>query len=281
MQGRPRADGARCPGSIAKPFPLAMSVEYIPAAMASTLTTADVGGSALRAPVSSARWQQRLFFTAIPIAMAVAVFVGFAPTYYLKTAYRTPALAPLFHLHGFLFSLWIVLLVAQPALVAARRINLHRRLGIVGGVLAAAMVPTALAVAVDMARRGAAPPGVPPLSFLAVPLATVIVFPALIGAALAWRRQPEMHKRLMLIGTLELVPAGVARWPGLITAGPLAYFGLTDLFLVAIVLFDVATRGRPHPATIWGGLFLVASQVLRIVISGTGPWLAFAGWLIG
>ena len=126
--------------------------------------------------------------------MAVAVFVGFAPTYYLKTAYGTAALSPLYHVHGFLFSLWMVLLIAQAALVAARRINLHRRLGIVGGVLATVMVPTALAVAIDLGRRGAAPPGVPPLSFLAVPLATVIVFPALVGAALAWRRQPETHK---------------------------------------------------------------------------------------
>ena len=257
-----------------------MPVEYTPAAMASTLTTADVGRSVLRAPVSSARWRERSFFTGIPIAMAVAVFVGFSPTYFLKTAYGTPALAPLYHFHGFLFSLWMVLLVAQPAFVAARRITLHRRLGKVGGALAAVMVLTALAVAIDMGRRGAAPPGVPVLSFLAVPLATVIVFPALIGAALAWRRQPETHKRLMLIGTLELVPAGIGRWPGLATAGPFAYFGLTDLFLVAIVLFDLATRGRPQPATIWGGMFLVGSQVLRIVISGTGPWLAFAGWLI-
>jgi hypothetical protein len=258
-----------------------MPVEYTPAAMASTLTTADVGGSVRRTPVNAARWHQRLFFTGMPIAMTVAVFVGFAPTYYLKTAYGTPALKPLYHLHGLLFSLWMALLVAQPALVAARRINVHRRLGAVGGVLAAVMVFTALAVAVEAGRRGAAPPGVPPLSFLAVPLATVIVFPALIGAALAFRRQPEMHKRLMLIGTLELLPAGIARWPGLASGGPLAYFGLTDLFLIAIVLFDLATRGRPHPATIWGGLFLVASQVLRLVISGTGPWLAFASWLVG
>ena len=245
--------------------------------MASTLTTAGVRS----APVSSARWQQRVFFTSMPVAMAVAVFVGFAPTYYLKTAYGTPALTPLYHLHGLLFSLWMALIVAQPALVAARRISLHRRLGSVGGVLAAAMVLTALAVAIDLGRRGAAPPGVPPLSFLAVPLATVLVFPALIGAALAWRRHPETHKRLMLIGTLELVPAGIARWPGLAAVGPLAYFGITDLFLVAMLLFDLATRGRPHPATLWGGLFLVASQVLRLVISSTGPWLAFAGWLVG
>jgi hypothetical protein len=192
--------------------------------MSSKLMTADVAGRASRSPVGSARWHQRLFFTGIPIAMAAAVFVGFAPTYYLKTASGTPALAPLYHLHGLLFSLWMVLLVAQPALVAARRINLHRRLGAVGGVLAAVMVPTALAVALDQGRRGAAPPGVPPLSFLAVSLAAVIVFPVLIGAALLWRRQPEMHKRLILIGTLELVTPGVGRWPGLATAGPLAFF---------------------------------------------------------
>lgn len=249
--------------------------------MASTLTTADVSDRVRTAPVNSRRWRQRVFFMGMPIAMTVAVFVGFAPTYYLKAAYGTPALTPLYHLHGLLFSLWMALLVAQPALVAARRIDLHRRLGAIGGVLAGVMALTALAVAIDLGRRGAAPPGVPPLSFLAVPLATVIVFPALIGAALAWRRQPEMHKRLMLIATLELVPAGIARWPGLAAGGPLAYFGLTDLFLIAMLLFDVATRGRPHPATTWGGLFLIASQVLRIVISGTGPWLAFAGWLVG
>ena len=267
--------------AIATRFQGDASWSTLPHSMASPLTTADVRGSVRRAPVNSARWQQRVFFTSMPVAMAVAVFVGFAPTYYLKTTYGTPALTPLYHFHGLLFSLWMVLLIAQPALVATRRINLHRRLGTAGGVLAAVMVLTALAVAVDLGRRGAAPPGVPPLSFLAVPLATVIVFPALIGAALAWRHQPEMHKRLMLIGTLELVPAGIARWPGLAAGGPLAYFGLTDLFLIAMLLFDFATRGRPHPATIWGGLFLVASQVLRIVISGTGPWLAFAGWLVG
>jgi hypothetical protein len=92
--------GARCFGS--------MSTH---AAMASRLTTVDVDGSVSRALVGSARWRQRLFFTGFPIATAVAVFVGFAPTYYLKTAYGTPALAPLYHFHGFLFSLWMVLLV--------------------------------------------------------------------------------------------------------------------------------------------------------------------------
>jgi hypothetical protein len=242
--------------------------------MATTLTTVRQGVSP--ATFALGRWRrERLFFTAMPILMTVAVFVGFAPTYYLKAVYGTPPLSLLHQIHGFLFSLWMVLLITQPALVAARRTDLHRRIGVVGAILAGLMVPMAYAVAIDMGRRGAAPPGVPPLAFL-----TVVVFPALIGAAVVWRRQPDAHKRLMLIGTLELVPAGIARWPGLATAGPIAYFGLTDLFLVAIAAFDFATRGRLHRATVWGGLFLVASQVLRILVSGTDAWLAFAAWLV-
>jgi hypothetical protein len=248
--------------------------------MATTVTTADLGGRVSTTPVASARQRQRLFYTALPIGMAVLVFVGFAPTYYLKTVYGTPALAPLYHLHGLLFTLWMALIVGQPALVAVRKVSLHRRIGTFGGILAAAMVPTALAVAVDLGRRGAAPPGVPPLSFLAIPLATVVVFPVLVGSALFWRRQPETHKRLMLIATLELIPAGIARWAVFAPFGPLAYFGIADLFVVAMAIFDTVTRGRPHPATVWGGLFLIGSQVARIAISGTEPWLAFAGWLV-
>ena len=225
--------------------------------------------------------RRRIFYTGLPIAMALVVIVGFAPTYYLKTAFGTPPLSPIYHVHGLLFSLWLVFIVVQPALVAARRVNLHRTLGVAGGVVAALMMPAALAVSLDLGRRGTAPQGIAPLSFLIVPLATLVVFPALIGAAFWWRRSPEIHKRLMLIGTLELVPAGFGRWPGLTSAGPVGFFGLADLFVLAMVAFDVATRGRPHRATVWGGLFLIASQVGRVVISGTGPWLAFAGWLVG
>ena len=58
---------------------------------------------------------------------------------------------------------------------------------------------------------------------------------------------------------MELVTAGVARIPG---AGSMPlFFVLTDAGLVAILLYDVITRGRPHAATVWGGLFLIAIAV--------------------
>ena len=221
------------------------------------------------------RWQtQRVFFTGLSLLMVLAVFVGFSRTYYLKGLYGAPALPALFHVHGLLFTSWMVFLVVQTGLVASRRTATHRRLGVAGGVLALAMTAAAMTMTIDLARRSAAASTDVGLAFTIVPFFTVIVFPVLVGSALFYRRQPEVHKRLMLIATLELVTAGVARIPG---AGSMPLFlVLTDAGLLAILAYDVITRRRPHPATIWGGLFLIATQIVRTTAGATAAWIAFA-----
>jgi hypothetical protein len=230
---------------------------------------------------AQARSQSRLFFTLLPAAMFVAVIVGFAPTYYLKAAFGTPALPVLYHLHGAAFTLWMLLLVLQPALVASGRTPLHRKIGVAGGALAAAMAVLAYLVAIDLARRGGGAAGVPPAGFLAITLSSVVIFPAFVGAALWWRRFPATHKRLMMIATMELLPAGVGRWPGVADLGPPGFFGGADLALVALLVYDRVTLGRFHRATVWGGAILVASQVARVMLAFNEGWQAFARSLIG
>jgi hypothetical protein len=61
--------------------------------------------------------------------------------------------------------------------------------------------------------------------------------------------------------------------------GPLAFFGLTNMFIVAGVIYDYATRGRVHRAYIYGGLLIVVSQPLRLIIAGTDTWMRFAQFL--
>jgi hypothetical protein len=87
------------------------------------------------------------------------------------------------------------------------------------------------------------------------------------------------------LATLELVTAAVGRLPGIfIPLGPIALgvgglFVVTDLSIVAIAVYDWRSRGRIHPATLWGGGFLIASQLLRGIIGTTAWWAAFTGWL--
>jgi hypothetical protein len=231
-------------------------------------------------PHRSLASSDRRFFLTISIVIALVVFAGFAPTYYLRGYYQTEPLPSVFAIHGAVFSAWVVLFVVQAALVSACRTDIHRKLGVVGGLLAALMVVMGYQAAIAAARRGFSTPGLPPpLVFLAVPIFDLVVFPALVGSALWYRRNPAAHKRLMLLAMLAVITAAIARLPGVLPFGPPAFFGLTDLFLIAGMAWDKWTRGRVHPAYIWGGLFLVLSQPLRLVVSGTDTWMRIATWL--
>ena len=253
--------------------------------MSTSAVAADA--PAVAAPRAADAWRRdRRFFTGMAVAAMLTVLAGFAPSYYLKTVLGRPGisgmqtLSPLLHLHGLVFTTWIVLFLVQTRLVATRRIALHRRLGVAAVVVAALMVVVGFAAAVDAARRGSTPPGgPPPLVFLAVPMADLAIFSTLVVAGVWFRRRAEVHKRLMLTSTISILTPAIARLPGVIAGGPLTFFALTDLFVVACLVYDKVTRGRVHPAFWWGGGLLLASQIGRLAISGTGAWLALATWL--
>lgn len=228
--------------------------------------------------------RERTFFAGIAVAVALTVFVGFAPTFYLHSALASSnTLTTSLIVHGVAFTAWIVLLVVQTSLIAARRVQMHRALGYAGAVLGAVIVLVGGFVTIDRAKHGLfVPPeeGVPVEVFLTVPLASLVVFPVLLGAAVYLRRQAAAHKRLMLIATFELMTAAVGRWPVIAAWGVVGAFCVTDLFLAAIAIHDYSTLKRIHPATLWGGSFLLVSQVLRLAIGGTAAWITFAHGLI-
>lgn len=234
-------------------------------------------------PAIIRRRRERWFYIGMSIALVITVFAGFAPTYYLRPYFNTAPLMPLLHLHGFVFTSWLVLFVTQTTLVAAHRTDIHRRLGVAGGMIAVLMVLLGVTTALVRANQGATPlPGISPLSFLVVPLGDMFVFPILVGAGFYFRRRPDVHKRLMLLATISILAAAIARLPfAIMRAGPPAFFGLTDVFVLACVLYDLVTLRRIHRATALAGLFIVASQPLRLMLGGTHAWLSFAAWLVG
>ncbi|MEZ0334716.1 MAG: hypothetical protein ACAI18_11960, partial [Gemmatimonadales bacterium] len=224
--------------------------------------------------VAGTRQGTRRFYVGLAIAVLITVFLGFSRSYFLKAYFGTPELSLHVHIHGLVFTSWVLLFLAQTTLVATDRTDLHSKLGVGGAVLAALLLIVGTTTAVLRVKGGGSSPipGVPPLSFLAVPLFDMVVFAILISAGLVLRDRPDTHKRLMTLATIALMSAPIARIPGVLRAGPPGFFGLTDLFIVAMLVYDLATRRKVHPATIWGGLVIVASQPLRLMISGTRAW---------
>lgn len=220
------------------------------------------------------------------LVMLATVIAGFSRSFFLRPwfpEHPSPAEA-IFYWHGAVFTAWYLLLVVQPALIATGRVATHRSLGRVGAVLAALMVVLGCYVALIAAGRPGGFTGVPvpPLAFLTIPFLDMAVFAILVALAVVKRNVAQTHKRLMLLASIGPVTAAVARLPFdfIMAAGPPAFFGLTDLFVLALVVRDLATRRRLHPATLWGGLFLIGSQPLRLVISGTDGWRRFAEWAV-
>ena len=225
--------------------------------------------------------RERLFYIGMVVAIVITVFAGFSRTFFLRPYFQTQPLIPLLILHGVVFSSWIVLLVTQTTLVATKRTRTHMRLGIAGGLLATLMIVIGTVTAIVRAKGPSPVPGVNPLSFLTIPLGDMLVFATLVGMAFYFRHRADMHKRLMLLATIAILPAAVARLPFAFIQqyGPLAFFGLSDLFIVPCLIYDIVTRRRPHRATVLGGALIVISHPLRLVIGNTHAWLAFATWL--
>src|SRR6185369_15127963 len=76
------------------------------------------------------------FYLLISAALVAFVLVGFAKTFYLRIFSDPPTLTVLLHLHAVVFTVWLGLFLTQAGLVAAHRVDLHRKLGITSAAFA-------------------------------------------------------------------------------------------------------------------------------------------------
>lgn len=218
------------------------------------------------------------FFSGMSLLLLATVFVDFAPTYYMAGVFHAPLPSLIIHLHGAAFSCWILLLVAQTSLVSAGRVDIHRRLGIAGFLLACLMVILGVMAATDTLMRNASPPGRDPRSFYIVPMTDMVVFATLIFFAFRARSKPAEHKRLILVATIGLSIAAIARWP-LVHRNPGEAALLSYVFLIFMVAYDLWSTHKVHRATIWAGALLVLVQQIRPYLGHTAAWHSLAGWV--
>jgi uncharacterized membrane protein YozB (DUF420 family) len=232
-------------------------------------TVASVSSGASSKGRSGPRSGGHVFYVAMTIVSCLVVLVGFGPTYYFKSIMTSPSLPMLTHVHGAVFTMWLLLLGIQTTLVARHRTDIHRRLGPFGGVLAIAMIVLGLMMATVRARRGDIGGFKDPETLFAFEFGELVVFAILVAAALYQRRQPEAHKRLMLTATVSLLIAALGRWP--VVGGPRALLPFVVLLLVGPI-YDRVALGRIHRAYLWAVPFVIVAVPVRIVFGSTAIW---------
>lgn len=242
---------------------------------------------------SAASPAERRFFAAMTVLFMGAVVLGFGRTFFFKPWFpQAQELAPaerFFLFHGIAAAAWFALLIVQSTLIAAGNVRRHRQLGQYGVALAALIVLLGIIGGLIAAGRPGGFVGVPvpPLQFLIVPVASIGLFALLVALAVARRSDPQSHKRFMLLASIAMLEAAVARWPveGMALPSPVPGLGVwelvTCLFLVPIVVWDLASRGRVHAVTLWGGLALVGVLLVRMPLASTDAWQGFARWAVG
>ncbi len=238
----------------------------------------------------------RRFFFWIAISCATIAVFGFMPTYWIQLPSNTFTGSPLLHIHAALNTAWVLFLILQAWQVSKGRIGSHRYWGLCGIALATAVVVVGYVTAiVSLEERLTRGEGDAARAFLSTPFFAMTLFALFTAAAIACTGRPEWHKRLMIAGTISLIDAAAARFaflmavgygpglrPGVVALPPEAMPTIVGLLLqllvIAGMIYDKRTRGSVHPAWIVVLIVSVATLILKVPLSHTAGWYAFADW---
>lgn len=249
------------------------------------------------AAIMSRHRVERWFYINVALFVIFVNVIGFAPALLEPSGRKVPLpLTPVVAAHGIVSTAFLLLFLAQTTLVATGRRDIHRRLGIAGGVLALALVVLGCLTVIENARRGfdlsgdlsffpPPPPGVTLESAIMSALPFPLTFGILVGAAFCWRHRPEIHKRLMLLAVIGLVGTPIlhmiGHWPALqpwfIVIVPVSAAAL----LSVSAAYDWVMRRRIHHVSIWVPIVLFVFQTgFFPVIVPTAAWQSLTAWLL-
>ena len=227
------------------------------------------------------RTPERFFFGFMAILLCVVVFIGFSPTYFRAGLIHAPLASPILHVHGAVFTLWMLLFLTQSALISARRVAWHRTLGTIAFCLPPIMVTLGTIAGIDALHRGVHIGPLDPATSFAIPAIGIVLFTVLIWRSWATRRRPDVHKRLILLATMSLCEAAFGRFPWHRIGMPPAAGAVAGIGILVVLLltYDLISLHRIHRATMWAAPLTFAVSAFSVPIGMTPLWHHFAAFI--
>jgi hypothetical protein len=213
------------------------------------------------------RWFVGYFLSGVIVA--AIMFAGFAKNFYLRAWIGTRPITVMVHVHGLVMTAWILLFLTQALLIAKRRTDLHRKLGIAGAFLAVVVVALGIyTISNSILRQN---PDANPQSFALLYVAfdglSLLLFGGLVLAALRRRLRPQIHKRLMLMALVSLLPPAFGRFVAYCTRVGVfeIVLGLMCATVSSCIVIDTVRHRRLHPTLVWSGALVIAVNILTLV----------------
>lgn len=224
----------------------------------------------------------RYFYLGMSLVIALLVVWGFSHTVDKSLFHANPPRPLLLWIHGAAFSTWVVFFIAQSALVRARKVRVHRFLGWFGAGLATLMVVLGCTITVVMTRfdllvlhqKDAG-------TFISVPFCDMILFGALVGLAICWRKKPDYHRRLLFVATCQLMDAAFGRVDFVFNHN--LFYPALDFLIVLGMARDWWVDGRVHKVYLYSLPVLMVMQAIAVYVWRANPvwWQATTHAILG
>jgi hypothetical protein len=212
------------------------------------------------------------------LLIAGIVAWGFWETYYSR-AFTRADLPAIVHVHAGVFSIWVLVLLAQAAVVVAGNVRLHRQIGNVGMVYGTLVFSVGLLVSVGapaLRVRAAFYPLEVGGVIALYNLTDMLLFGAFLALAFAYRNRPELHKRWIIAATAALCGAALGR---VVPGNTPQYLLLWLSPLLAMIAVDLAMRRRVHWIPVISGALLVVA-FFKVPLYSAPIWRDVGGALL-
>jgi hypothetical protein len=227
------------------------------------------------------------FYAGMAWLLVVVAVAGFAPRSLAIVSGTMPIPPLVVHLHAAVMASWVALLAVQATLSLAGRMDLHRKWGLASLAVGPLVLIMLVAVSIIRQNDAAGTPAAPVVNnILFVQMRSIVLFPTFFIWALRTRRtDPQTHKRMMLLATLMLLDAAIARMSWLphnqFPTHYLAVHLYLLLLLVPLLLHDLIRFRRIHRAWVWGLVLILPWVVATEFVWGSDWWSKFGPTLVG
>lgn len=218
------------------------------------------------------------------IGVLIITLIGFYPTYFIHFPDFT-GFSWVHHVHGFIATLWICMLIAQAFLVRAKNYSLHRKIGKASYFIMPLLLLSFFLVARAMYYKNIHINNMNEADALASlsrsGLPDIFYMGTLYSLGILFRKKTSWHMRFFTCTGLMILGPGLGRF-AFVNFSPQAAGIILAAFIILIplvwMIIDSIKKRSPMPLLIFIGISFTA-----VYVGEHGHavwWQTFAGWIV-